>query len=136
MADNPKPEVAAKPARPVRLLRSKDFRAIFSNTFRIRNNGYDVGVAFGYQSEIPSGPVLDNQSQAIITDEVEVVLTPAALKLFYIALSQNIEAIEAVTGKPIELPQAMLDQMVAQKSKLIADLEAELNPAPATAAKS
>lgn len=136
MADDPKPAETAKAVQNVRLMRSKDFRVSFSNTFRIRTNGYDVGVTFGYQTEIPSGPVDAAQSQVVIIDEVEVVMTPVALKLFHLALSHNLEAIEAATGKQIELPQAMLDSLMAQKSRIFADLKAEIAATSGTSAKS
>lgn len=136
MADDPKP-AETKPVQSVRFLRSKDFRNVFANTFRMRNNGYDVGIAFGYQSEIPSaGPLAANQSQVILTDEVEVAMTPVALKLLHMAILQNIEAIEAVNGKPIDLPQALLDNVAAQRDKMIADLKAEMQAAAGTERKS
>ncbi len=113
MTDDPKPKLVPVAAR---LVRSKDFRVAFSNTFRFRTGAADIGIAFGYQTEIPAGPTLESQ-QNIIQDEVEVVLTPMMLKLLQMAISDNIEAFEKATGHPIELPQNFLDAMSEAKAK-------------------
>ncbi|MGD0023407.1 MAG: hypothetical protein ABSC37_02105 [Xanthobacteraceae bacterium] len=125
MADDPKPVTTPKTAR---FIRAKDFRVAFANTFRFRTGAADIGIAFGYQTEVP-GPTPDS-SQNIIQDEVEVVLTPVMLKLMQMAIADNIEAIETATGSPIELPQTILDALAEQKAKLTAELAAELKSAP------
>jgi hypothetical protein len=125
MADDPKPT----PTQAVRLQRSKDFRVAFSNTFRFRTGIADVGIAFGYQTELPpatpGGP-----DQNILMDEVEIVLTPMMLKLLHLAIADNIEAIETTSGKPIEVPQQILDALAEQRTKLKAELAAKLDTAP------
>jgi hypothetical protein len=120
MAEDPKPAITLPSAR---LMRSKDFRVAFANTFRLRTGAADIGIAFGYQTEVP-GPT-PNIGQNIITDEVEVVVTPIMLKLLQIAITDNIEAFETATGKTIELPQAILDSLAEQKAKLKAELTEE-----------
>jgi hypothetical protein len=122
MAEESKP--AALSPVPVRLMRSKDFRVAFSNTFRFRTSATDVGIAFGYQSEIPSATP-NGPDQNIITDEVEVVLTPFTLKLLQLAINDNLEAIEAAQGKPVELPQEILDALAEQKEKVKSDVAAK-----------
>ena len=113
MAEESKPGATVTQV-PARLIRSKDFRVVFSNTFRFRVGQADIGIAFGYQSEIP-GP--GGQEQTILTDEVEVVLTPMMLKLFQLAISDNIETLETVLGKPIEIPQSILDGLANREQK-------------------
>jgi len=122
MAEESKPGATVTQV-PARLIRSKDFRVVFSNTFRFRVGQADIGIAFGYQSEIP-GP--GGQEQTILTDEVEVVLTPMMLKLFQLAISDNIETLETVLGKPIEIPQSILDGLAEQRAKAKAELAAQL----------
>lgn len=121
MPDEPK---LSAPTLPVRVMRSKDFRVAFANTFRFRTGQADIGIAFGYQTEIPGAP--GGLDQSIIIDEVEVVLTPTMLKNFQLAIADNIEAIETVQGKPIELPQNILDGMAEQRAKARAELAAQL----------
>jgi len=128
MADDPKPTVAQQT---IRLMRSKDFRVAFANTFRIRSSPADIGIAFGYQTELPSGTP-GGPDQALIVDEVEVVLTPMALKLLQLALNDNIEAIEAATGKPVELPQNILDTLAEQKAKAKAALSSQVESSTKT----
>jgi hypothetical protein len=126
MADDPK--TGTPGLLPVRMVRSKDFRVSFSNTFRFRVGAADIGIAFGYQTEIP-GSLPDGPSQHLIIDEVEVVITPTMLKLLSLAIADNIEAHETATGKTIELPQQLLDAMAEQKAKRRADLTEELKAA-------
>ena len=90
------------------------FRTVFSNTFRFRASHNDIGVTFGYATQIP-GPT-PNVERNILQDEVEVVLTPLTLKLLKIALDDNLEAIEKAIGT-IQLPQEMLDALAEQKAK-------------------
>lgn len=101
-----------------RVMRAKDFRVAFANTFRFRTGTNDIGIAFGYQTEVP-GPI-PNSTQNIVQDEVEVVLTPVVLKLLQMAIADNIEAFETTTGHPIELPQFLLDAIAEQKAQLMA----------------
>ena len=89
---------------------------------RFRTGAADVGIAFGYQTELP-GTTPGGPDQNIIIDEVEVVLTPLMLKLLNMAIVDNIEAIEAVTGKVIDLPQNILDAMAEQRTKVKAELQ-------------
>lgn len=117
MADEPKPAPSPSP-KPVRLIRAKDFRVAFSNTFRFRTGAADIGIAFGYQTEVP-GPA-PGSTQTVIQDEVEVVLTPVMLKLLHMAIADNIEAIETATGSPIEVPQDVLEGIAEEKAKLTA----------------
>lgn len=125
MTDVPKPDAPKPP--PVRLVRSKDFRVAFSNTFRFRVGAADIGIAFGYQTELP-GPS-DGPSVNLVSDEVEVVVTPTLLKLLQIAITDNIEAFEAATGKPIDLPQSVLDSLAEQKAQMKRDVTEELKAA-------
>ena len=122
MADDQKPNPPPSPV-PARFMRAKDFRIAFANTFRFRTGINDIGIAFGYQTEVP-GPV-PNTTQNIIQDEVEVVLTPVVLKLLHLAIADNIEAFETTTGHPIELPQFLLDAVAEQKAKLMATLKSD-----------
>jgi hypothetical protein len=94
---------------PPRLIRSKDFRVVFANTFRVRSSISDIGVAFGYMTELPG-------DQTIVQDEVEVVFTPAMLKLLKIALDDNIENIEKIIGT-IQLPAEILEAIAAAKAE-------------------
>ena len=122
MADDPKVSTAPQS---VRLTRSKDFRVAFTNTFRFRTGAADIGVAFGYQTELPPGSP-GAPDQVIIIDEVEVVFTPVMLKLLHLAIGDNIEAIEAATGKPIDLPQGVLDTLAEQRVKIKSDVAAQV----------
>jgi hypothetical protein len=129
MAEDPKPSAPKIPA--ARLMRSKDFRVAFTNTFRFRVGAADIGIAFGYQTELP-GPT-DGSGQTVIIDEVEVVITPMMLKLLHIIMANNIEAYEAATGKTIELPQHLLEMMAEQKAKIKSELTEELKASLKTA---
>jgi hypothetical protein len=101
MADSdPKPEATEEAEKPVRLVRAPNFRAAYANTFRVRLGNNDVGIAFGYQTEIPN--------QTVIQDEVEVVLTPAVFKFLSLALTGAVQNIEKVFGE-IKLLPGMLD---------------------------
>jgi hypothetical protein len=124
MADDPKPATATPP--PTRLVRSKDFRVAFANTFRFRTGAADVGIAFGYQTELPS-PIAGGTDQNLIIDEVEIVLTPVMLKLLHLAIADNIEVIETSAGKPIDVPQAILDALAEQRAKIRQELAAQIN---------
>jgi Protein of unknown function (DUF3467) len=115
MVDAPK-----APTPPLRLMRAKDFRVAFSNTFRFRLSNTDVGLAFGYQTEIP-GPQ-SGSSQALIQDEVEIVMTPFTLKLLQKAISDNIEILEKQIGT-IQLPQELVDALDAAKARAKAQAE-------------
>ena len=112
MADDPKP-AAIKPQSG--LLRSKDFRTVYANTFRIRASQADLGIAFGYATEVPS----TTGDRIIIQDEVEVVITPSTLKLLKMAVDDNLENLEKVIGT-IQLPQEILDALAEQKAKMAA----------------
>jgi hypothetical protein len=127
MADDPKPtEAVQKPM--ARFTRTKDFRVTYANTFRIRLSAYDIGIAFGYQTEIPN-------DQAILQDEVEVVLTPLIMKVLRLALEDTVEAIEKAIGV-IQLPQEVVEAVAAAKAKATAEAENLMKqkpPPPATA---
>jgi hypothetical protein len=59
-------------------------------------------------------------------------LTPVMLKLLHMAMADNIEAIEAAVGRPIEVPQIILDAMAEQKAKRLAELQGVEKPAEAS----
>jgi len=103
----------------------------YSNTFRVRASPGDFGIAFGYQTELPSATP-GGPDQIVIIDEVEIALTPIALKLLQIAVNDNLEAFEAATGKPVDLPQGVLEQMTGQKERLKAALVAQVPSPPKT----
>ena len=119
MADDQKPE----PPRPVRLIRSKEFRVAYANTFRFRTTVNDVGIAFGYNTELPSELIggLPQAQQTLIQDEVEVVVTPSVLKVLHMAMTDNIEALEVELGAPIPVPQEVVDALAEAKAKLLAE---------------
>jgi hypothetical protein len=104
MADDTTPP-ATKTSR---LIRSKDFRVIFTNNFRIRASTSDIGIAFSYTTELPG-------DQTIVQDEVELVFTPIMLKVLRLALDDNIEHIEKIIG-PIQLPAEFLEAVAAAKA--------------------
>jgi hypothetical protein len=103
MADDLKPATS----KPIRFVRAKDFRVAYSNTFRFRISPGDIAIAFGYQTEIPD--------QGIIQDEVEVVLTPATLKVLKLAMDDTLEAVEKAIGS-IQLPPEIMEQITAAKT--------------------
>jgi hypothetical protein len=98
---------------PIQMVRNKDFRVAFSNTFRFRASPNDIGITFGYATQVPA---VGGGERNILQDEVEVVLTPTTLKLLKIALDDNVEAIEKAIGT-IQLPQEMLEAIAEQKAK-------------------
>src|SRR6266403_1079748 len=102
----------------VQMVRNKDFRTAFSNTFRFRASATDIGITFGYSTQIP-GP---GGERDILQDEVEVVLTPTTLKLLKMALDDNLEAVEKLIGT-IQIPQEILDLLAEQKAKANAAAE-------------
>jgi hypothetical protein len=119
MADDPKPTPI--PAKPLaRIGRSKDFRVVYTNSFRFRASHADVAVCFSYQTELPG-------DQTILQDEVEVVLVPSTLKLLQMAINDNVEAIEKVLGT-ITLPPEVLEQLAAAKAETLAKAQAEPSP--------
>jgi hypothetical protein len=111
MADETKAPDAPKP--PIRVGRAKDFRVVYTNTFRVRLSSADLSITFGYQTEIPT-PTGD---QALIQDEVEVVFNPLSLKLFQMAMVDAVEGLEKSIG-PINIPQEILDAVAAAKLKV------------------
>ena len=113
--------VAPKP-QPTALMRSKDFRTAFANTFRFRASPTDIGLTFGYATQLPS-PTGDRN---ILQDEVEVVITPSTLKVLKIAIDDHLEAIEKMIGT-IQLPQDIMDVLAEQKKTMDAVAEAEKN---------
>lgn len=103
---------------PIRMLRSKDFRAVYANTFRVRAGTGDIGIAFGYQTEVPS----QSGDQSIIQDEIEIVVTPQVLKLLQLAIDDNVSALEKVIG-PIALPPGLVEALAEAKTKMQAAAE-------------
>ena len=119
MADDNKKNAANQPAVQM-MVRNKDFRTAFSNTFRFRANPTDIGITFGYATQLPT----PTGERNILQDEFEVVLTPSTLKLLKLALDDNVEAIEKIIGT-IQIPQEILDALAEQKAKANAAAEAE-----------
>jgi hypothetical protein len=88
--------------KPTRLTRTTYFRTVYANTFRVRIGSDDIGITFGYQSELPG--------QSIIQDEAEVVLVPKVLKFLALALAHSVENLEVAIGK-IDLPPDALEAL-------------------------
>lgn len=101
-------EVKPDPKQSPRLVRTSYFRTSYANTFRIRVGSDDIGIVFGYQTELPS--------QSIIQDESEIVVTPKVLKFLSLAIAQTIDQLEAVLGK-IELPPPALEFLAKVKEQ-------------------
>jgi hypothetical protein len=120
MADDP--NAAAPKPQPTSLIRSKDFRTAFANTFRFRASPTDIGLTFGYATQVPS-PTGDRN---ILQDEVEVVITPSTLKVLKMAIDDHLEVIEKMIGT-IQLPQEVVDTLAEQKKAMDAVAEAEKN---------
>jgi hypothetical protein len=99
MADNePAPE-----KKPVRYIRSREFRNVYTNSFRMRATANDVGVNFGYQSELPN-------DETVLQDEVEIIMTPLTVKFLTLVLQSIVDDIEKQAGQKIEIPAEMLEQ--------------------------
>jgi hypothetical protein len=113
MADNP--NGAASPS--VRLSRSKDYRTIYSNTFRVLMGGSEISIVFGYQTEIPG--IEGN----VIIDEVGLVVTPTTLKVLHLAIQDYVEVIEHISGRAIEVPKPTLDALAETKAKTMDELK-------------
>jgi Protein of unknown function (DUF3467) len=123
MADDPN-AAAPKPQLPA-LMRSKDFRTAFANTFRFRASPADIGLTFGYATQLPS----PTGERSIVQDEVEVVITPSTLKVLKIAIDDHLEALEKIIGT-IQLPQEVVDALAEQKKTMNDVAEAEKNKVP------
>jgi hypothetical protein len=114
MAIEPKPN----PVVPTQMIRNKDFRNVFSNSFRVRAAPTEIAITFGYATAVPAG----NGERQILQDEVEVILTPATLKLLKMGIDDNLEAVEKVIGT-IQISQDVLDALAEQKAKANAAAE-------------
>jgi hypothetical protein len=114
MADSPNPTISKPPAR---FGRAKDFRVVYSNTFRFRVSNTEVAIALGYQTAIPD-------DQILIQDEVEVVFSPTHLKFLSIAMSDAVAALEKEIGT-VQLPPELLEAIAKAKAAAAAAAEAE-----------
>ena len=111
--DDPKAEQSQE--KPARLLRAPNFRVAYSNTFRIRLGNQDVGIAFGYHTEIPN--------QTIVQDEVEVVLTPQVFKILSLALPEVLGNLEKVCGE-IAVPSETLEMLKSASEEAAKETDA------------
>jgi Protein of unknown function (DUF3467) len=93
------PKPATEAVRQARLIRTASFRTAYSNTFRIRLGTNDVGLTFGYQTEMPN-------NQAVVIDEAEIVFTPPLFKVLSHAIAEAVKGMESAFGE-IELPEEM-----------------------------
>jgi len=101
MADQPE---GARPQPQIALARAKDFRTAFTNTFRLRLGNNDCSLIFGFQTE------LANQ-QALLNEEVELVMTPITLKHLSEVLKVGIQQLETALGAPVVLPDHLVKNL-------------------------
>lgn len=84
------------------IVRSKDFRVIYSNAFRMRVGENDIGMVIGYATNLPT------EERPVVQDEAEIVVTPRQLKYMSRMIERAVQDIEAVFGE-IALPEYMAD---------------------------
>lgn len=107
MPDDPKPRPDAQKGGTY--TRAKDFRVVYTNSFRLRIAQGEVAIAFGYQSELAN-------DKSILTDEVEVVMAPLGIKFMVEALGQAVKEMEKQFG-PIELPEELKERLAEVTTK-------------------
>jgi hypothetical protein len=76
----------------------------------MRASHTDVALTFSYQTELPG-------DQAVLQDEVEIVLTHSTFKVITMGMQDNLEAVEKAVGT-IGIPAEVLEQMAIAKAGL------------------
>ena len=76
-------------------VRSRDFRTIYANGIRFRIGDTDAGITFLIETDDETGTMIHE-------DQVQVVVTPKALKVIQIVISHGLAELERVFG-PIDL---------------------------------
>lgn len=85
-----------------KIVRSREFRVIYSNAFRMRVGDNDIGMVIGYATNLPT------EERPVVQDEAEIVVTPRQLKYMSRMIARAVHDIEAVIGE-IALPEYMAD---------------------------
>ena len=89
------------------IVRSKDYRIIFVNGFRLRVSQNDVALTMVIEME-------NEQGQPIIQEEVRAMMTTRSLKVLMLLLQNVVADIENKAG-PIELPPGKEAEIAASK---------------------
>lgn len=84
--------------------KSKDYRDVFSNTFGMQFSDNDVRMTFGHALD------LADPARGIV-EEVSVFMTPRSAKMLMVTLKNTIERFEKMTGVPIPLPPAKMEEI-------------------------
>src|ERR1700730_10762841 len=95
--------MAEQTTEPPRIIRAKEYRTIYTNTFRVRIGDNDVGLIIGYQTQAPN-------DQMLVQDEAEIVVTPRQLKFMAQMFGRVVEDIESVIGEVV-LPEQMKEDI-------------------------
>ena len=118
MADQP----IAPQTVPVFVIRSPQYRIIYSNTFAIRATPVDMALTFSVQSTLPAPTVGGMQMVNATQEEVMIMLTLPSLK----ALAEHLAGVIEITEKELgpirvtkasrltEEHRAMIRQNIAQ----------------------
>lgn len=109
------PEKTTEPSFTLYASQSKNYRVIFSNSFRLRMGESDMGLTFGYQTQRPAegnhsmGTV---KAEPVLIDEAEIAVTAVQLKYMSEVIRRGIAEFEARFGE-IVLPAPMTAQFAA-----------------------
>jgi hypothetical protein len=94
------------------VVQSKDYRTIYSNSFRLRMGDNDIGMSFSYQTQRPAEGdqnLIMTRLEPVVQDEAEVIVTPRQLKYMSEVLKRAVIDFENRFGE-IVLPSVMTAQ--------------------------